>query len=132
MQTCESVGFDLNTYMTIGKTATSLIHLDTHVVRSRVTFPTCERVFSHGKTLLPWITNHLSLDASQLDCVMMNRSLCDVTSRSVGTCATCGHILSQSRSNFNSINPKQGAASDNGGEKRSSQYKFSYKRDCSR
>lgn len=53
----ESVGFDLNTYMTIGKTVTSLIHLDTHVVRSRVIFPTSERVFSHGETLLPWTTN---------------------------------------------------------------------------
>lgn len=31
------------------------------------------------------------------------------------TCATCGHILSQSRSNFNSINSKQGAAITTGG-----------------
>lgn len=42
---------------------------------------------------------------------MMNRSL--FRRGAVGTCVACGHILSQSRSNFNSINSKQGAASDN-------------------
>jgi len=123
----ESASFDLNTYMTIGKTVTSPIHLDTRGSLWSELFQRRASVFPRGETLPPWTTNRLSLDASRLDSVMMNRSLCDVLRRgALGTRVTCGHILNQSRYNFNSINSKQRCCDSNGGSE------VPYKRDRSR
>lgn len=78
------------------------MHLDTRG-STRDDFSQLAGVFPTKNATSMWIVCTPSAHRDRTVSETMNRSLCNVTSRSLGTCVACGLILSQFWSNFNSI-----------------------------